>query len=74
MVENESVGNHSAIGWAESTNGSKNLAIAHGRVRNDVEKKMWMKKINKWRSTSQKPPDVVPSKRIFGYFMVINDY
>ena len=42
MVENESVVNHSAMGWAESTkwDGSKNLAIVYGRVRDDVEKKM----------------------------------
>ena len=57
--------------WAglKVQNGSKNLAIVHGRVRDDVEKKMWMKNIDKWRitttkwrSTSQKPPEVLPSK------------
>ena len=30
------VANHSAMGWAESINGSKNLAIVHGRVRDDA--------------------------------------
>ena len=58
--------------WAglKLQNVSKNLAIVHGRVRDDVEKKMWMKNINKWRiatttkwrSTSQKPPEVLPTK------------
>ena len=69
MVENESVANHSAMGWTERQNGSKNLAIVHRRVRDDVEKKMWMKSIDKWRittkkwrSTSQKPPEVLPGK------------
>ena len=39
MVENESVANHSAMGWAESTKwGIKTPAIVHGRVRDDVEK------------------------------------
>ena len=37
--KNESVANHSAIGWAESIKwGVKTPAIAHGRVRDDVEK------------------------------------
>ena len=37
--KNESVANHSAMGWAESTKWV-GLAIVHGRVRDDVEKKM----------------------------------
>ena len=40
MVENEGVANHSAMGWAESTNKCKNPTIVHGRVTDDVEKKM----------------------------------
>ena len=53
--------------WAglKVQNGSKNLVIVHGRVRDDAEKKMWMKKndkwritTTKWRSTSQKPSEV----------------
>ena len=39
MVENESVANHSAMGWAESIKwGVKTPAIVHRRVRDDVEK------------------------------------
>ena len=39
MVENESVANHSAIGWAESIKwGVKTPAIVHGRARDDIEK------------------------------------
>ena len=66
--------------WAglKVQNGSKNLAIVHGRVRDDVEKKMWMKNINKWRitttkwrSTSQKPPEVLPSKYHRWEFLII---
>ena len=54
-LKNESVANHSAMGWAKSyKNGSKNLAIVHGRVRDDVEKKMPMKNIKKWRITTIK--------------------
>ena len=38
MVENESVANHSAMGWAKSIKwGVKNPAIVHGKVRDDVE-------------------------------------
>ena len=38
--KNESVANHSAMGWAESVKwGVKTPAIVHGRVRDDVEKK-----------------------------------
>ena len=35
--------------WAgmKVQNGSKNLVIVHGRVRDDVEKKMWIKKNDK---------------------------
>ena len=51
-------------------NESKNLVIVHRRVRDDVEKKMRIKRNNKWtttattkwRSTSQKPPEVLSSK------------
>ena len=70
-LKNESVANHSGLGWKFKMS-FKNLAIVHERVRDDVEKKMWMKKINKWRittttttkwrSTSQKPTEVLPSK------------
>ena len=53
MVENESVANHSAMGWAESIKrGVKTLAIVHGRVRDDVEKKMWMNNNNKMKKRS----------------------
>ena len=51
--KNESVANHSAMGWAESIKwGVKTPAIVHRRVRDDVEKKMRrtnnkMKNINK---------------------------
>ena len=51
--KNESVANHSAMGWAESIKWDvKTPAIVHGRVRDDVEKKMRrtnnkMKNINK---------------------------
>ena len=44
MVENESVANHSAMGWTESIKwgvgrgGVKTPAIVHVRVRDDVEK------------------------------------
>ena len=39
--KNESVANHSAMGWAESIKwGEKPPAIVHGRVRGDVEKEM----------------------------------
>ena len=34
-------------------NGCKNSAIVHGRVRDDVEKQMWMKNIDKWRTTTK---------------------
>ena len=38
MVE-QTVANHSAMGWAESIKwGVKTPAIVHGRMRNDVEK------------------------------------
>ena len=40
MVENESVANHSAMGWEKVQNRCKNLVIVHGRVRDDVENKM----------------------------------
>ena len=40
MVE-QTVANHSAMGWAESIKwGVKTPTIVHGRVRDDVEKKM----------------------------------
>ena len=35
-LKTETVANHSAMGWAESIK----WAIVHGRVRDDVEKKM----------------------------------
>ena len=67
--------------WAglKVQNGSKNLEIVHERVRDDVEKKMWMKNINKWRittttkwrSTSQKPPEILPSKYHHWEFLII---
>ena len=39
--KNESVANHSAMGWAESIKwGEKPPAIVHGRVRDDFEKEM----------------------------------
>ena len=46
--KNESVANHSAIGWAESIKwGVKTPAIAHGRVRDDVEKQWEEQRQNK---------------------------
>ena len=38
--------------WAglKAQNGSKNLAIVHGRVRDDVEKKIIMKNIDKYNN------------------------
>ena len=67
--------------WArlKVQNGCKNLVIVHGRVRDDVKKKMWMKKIEKWRTTkwrgqttSQKPPrgspKQVPSLGVFDFW------
>ena len=43
----ESVANDPAMGSSEIQNGSKNLAIFYGRVREDVEKKMRAKKNDK---------------------------
>ena len=49
MVENESVANHSAMGWAESIKwGVKTPAIVHGRVRDNVEKQ----NVNEKKSTN----------------------
>ena len=64
MVENESVANHSAMGWAESIKwGVKTPEIVHRRVRDDVEKqnvnennkqmKKWRSKM-KWRTSTTK--------------------
>ena len=39
-LKNESVTNHSVMGWAESSKWSKNLAIGQGRVRDDVKKNL----------------------------------
>ena len=61
---------------------SKNLAIVQGRLRDDVEKKMWMNNIDKrrittnLRSTSQKPPGgsskQVPSLGAFNFWLYKN--
>ena len=37
-AENESVTNHSVMGWAESIKWCKSSVIVHGRVKGDIEK------------------------------------
>ena len=50
--KNESVANHSAMGWAESVKwGVKTPAIVHGRVRDDVEKK----NVNEQQQQNEEP-------------------
>ena len=70
--------------WAglKVQNGSKNLAIVHGRVRDDVKKKMRIKKNGKWRTTTTNEDqhhknqifsqEVLPSKYHHWDFLAFN--
>ena len=86
MVQNESVANHSAMGWAESTKwGIKTPAIVHGRVRDDVEKqweeqqqneKHWQMKMttNITKTSSEILPSQVPTLGVFDFDFKKNYY